>query len=139
MLSQLSIGSALVALTVLVHGISLDIIIRALRGIGPQTIVRWRFLSISLFVLAIFSAHVIEIWIWALVFFSLDGFATFEAALYFSTSSFTTVGFGDLTLPEEWRLLGSMESGNGMILFGWSTAFIFEIGRRIYEHLRQSG
>ena len=139
MLSQLAIGSVLVVLTVLVHGVSLDIIIRAFRAIRMETLGQWKSLSFPLIVLAIFSAHVIEIWIWAVFYFFIEEFATFEAALYFSTSSFTTVGFGDLTLSEEWRLLSSLESANGMILFGWSTAFIFEIVRRIYEHPHQPG
>jgi hypothetical protein len=137
MLSQLTIVSALVAVTVLVHGVSLDIIVRALRAIGMKTLSRWRFLSLSLIVLAIFSAHLIEIWIWAVFYFSIEEIPTFETALYFSTSLFTTVGYADLTLSEEWRLLGSLESANGMILFGWSTAFIFEIVHRMYEHLHQ--
>lgn len=45
------------------------------------------------------------------------------------------MGFGDLVLSEDWRLLSSFESVNGMILFGWSTAFIFEIVRQIYSHV----
>jgi len=137
MLSQLTIGSALVVVTVLVHGVSLDIILRALRAIGMETLIRWRLLSLSLLVLAVFSAHLIEIWIWAVFYFFIEEISTFKTALYFSTSSFTTVGYGDLTLSEEWRLLGSMESANGMILFGWSTAFIFTVIHRIYEHLYQ--
>ena len=137
MLSQLTIGSALVVVTVLVHGVSLDIIVRALRAIGMETLIRWRLLSLSLLVLAVFSAHLIEIWIWAVFYFFIEEIPTFKTALYFSTSSFTTVGYGDLTLSEEWRLLGSLESANGMILFGWSTAFIFTVIHRIYEHLYQ--
>ncbi len=137
MLSQLTIGSALVVVTVLVHGVSLDIILRALRAIGMEALIRWRLLSLSLLVLAVFSAHLIEIWIWAVFYFFIEEIPTFKTALYFSTSSFTTVGYGDLTLSEEWRLLGSMESANGMILFGWSTAFIFTVIHRIYEHLYQ--
>ena len=137
MLSQLTIGSALVVVTVLVHGVSLDIILRTLRAIGMETLTRWRLLSLSLLVLAVFSAHLIEIWIWAVFYFFIEEIPTFKTALYFSTSSFTTVGYGDLTLSEEWRLLGSLESANGMILFGWSTAFIFTVIHRIYEHLYQ--
>jgi len=139
MLSQLAIGFALVTLTFLVHGVSLDVIIRILRRIGAPTMAHWRFVSISLFVLAVFATHVVEIWIWASFYLLIGQFQSLEPALYFSTSSFTTVGFGDVTLSQDWRLLSSMEAANGMILFGWSTAFIFEIGRRIYEQLRQSG
>jgi Ion channel len=137
MIHQLAIGSALIALTVLIHGIILEIIIRALRAIGMEYLTRWRALTLSISVLCVFSAHVVEIWIWAVFFLFIEDIPTLETALYFSTSTFTTVGYGDLTLSENWRLLGSLESANGMILFGWSTAFIFEIVRRIHPHLRE--
>ncbi len=83
----------------------------------------------------IFAAHIVEIWIWAIFYFFVEEIQNWESALYFSTSSFTTVGYGDLVLSEEWRLLESIEAINGMILFGWSTAFIFAGVRRIYGHL----
>ena len=83
------------------------------------------------------TAHVAETWIWATFSHFIEEFSNFEAALYFSTSSFTTVGYGDLVLSEEWRLMGALESANGMMLFGWSTAFIFEVVRRSYRRLYQ--
>ena len=60
-------------------------------------------------------------------------FDTLEAALYFSTSAFTTLGMGDVVLSDEWRLMGSIEAANGFLLFGWSTAFIFEVMSQLYR------
>ena len=57
------------------------------------------------------TAHVAETWIWATFSHFIEEFSNFEAALYFSTSSFTTVGYGDLVLSEEWRLMGALGSG----------------------------
>ena len=70
---------------------------------------------------------------------SWDGLAAlgdFEAALYFSTASFTTLGYGDVVLDHRWRLLGAIEGANGLLLFGWSTAFLISVtGRmRALEH-----
>ncbi len=138
MFTQISIGAALIVTTVIVHAISLELILKAFVAVRTDIEVRWRAMTFSLVVLAVFTAHVIEIWIWAVFYYfeaSINEIPSFESALYFSTSSFTTVGFGDLVLSEEWRLLSSLESANGMILFGWSTAFIFEIVRHIYGHL----
>ena len=70
---------------------------------------------------------------WAVVFLLTEEVHNLETALYFSTVTFTTVGYGDLTLSEKWRLLGSVESANGMLLFGWSTAFIFEVMRYVWN------
>ena len=135
MLSQLVLGAAVVVATVIVHAVSLEAILRVLLAINIEWEARWRTLIFSLTILAIFMAHVIEISIWAMFFYFTDEIETLEAALYFSTSSFTTVGYGDLVLSEEWRLFGSLESANGLMLFGWSTAFIFETVTRTYRHL----
>lgn len=138
MLTQISIGGALIVAAVIVHGISLELIMKALFAVRTEIIARWRIVVFSLVILAVFVAHVVEVSIWAVFYYfqaSINEIPTPEAALYFSTSSFTTVGFGDLVLSEEWRLLSSIESINGMILFGWSTAFIFEVVRRVYDQV----
>ncbi len=135
MLSQLIYGAVLIAVTVLIHAVCLEGIIKVWRAIGIEIEVRWRAIALSLTIIGIFASHIIQIWVWAIFYFSVEEIQTWESALYFSTSSYTTVGYGDLVLSEEWRLLGSIEAINGMILFGWSTAFIFAGVRRIYEHL----
>jgi hypothetical protein len=141
MLTQILIGAALIVSTVLIHAVSLELTLKALLSVRAEILVRWRTVAIALVVLAVFAAHVIEIWVWAIFYYmtaSITEIPTWEAALYFSTSSFTTVGFGDLVLSEDWRLLSSFESTNGMILFGWSTAFIFEVVRQTYGHIYRS-
>ena len=138
MLTQICIGAALIASTVIIHAVCLELILKAFIAVRTEIEIRWRTVAFALVVLAVFMAHVIEIWVWAIFFYlnaSISEIPTLEAALYFSTSSFTTVGFGDLVLSEEWRLLSSFEATNGMILFGWSTAFIFELIRHIYTQI----
>jgi len=53
--------------------------------------------------------------------------ADFEQALYFSTSTYVTIGYGDVVLPVRWRILGAIEGANGIMLLGWSTAFFVSI------------
>lgn len=55
-------------------------------------------------------------------------------ALYFSTVTFTTVGFGDIVLAPSIRMLSAIEAANGFLLFGWTTAFIFELISKIYAY-----
>jgi hypothetical protein len=138
MFTQISIGAALIIATVIVHAVCLELILKALVAVRTDLVVRWRVVTFSLVIFSVFVAHVIEIWIWATFYYvkaPISEIPTLEAALYFSTSSFTTVGFGDLVLSEEWRLLSSFEATNGMILFGWSTAFIFAVVRHIYSQI----
>lgn len=75
--------------------------------------------------------------LWAVAYLILDIFTTFEAATYFSLVAFTTLGFGDILLPPEWRLLGGMAAGNGLLLFGLITAILVETLRDTRQRQRK--
>ncbi len=135
--SQLVIGSALICLTVVIHAIFLDFLIRWVsRTKNRARLVfkrHWKLPLLVSTVLGTFIAHIVEIWIWAIFYLYIQVLPDMEAALYFSTTSFTTVGYGDVFLEKDWRLVSAFQSANGFILFGWSTAFIFEIMSKLYE------
>ena len=76
------------------------------------------------------AVHSIQVWIWATVFLAVGAFEALEPALYFSLVSFSTVGFGDITLGPDWRLLSALTAANGFMSFGWSTAYMVELVRR---------
>ena len=86
---------------------------------------------LSFGLVAIVAAHTIEIWGWALGFHILRAFETFEASFYFSTVTYTTLGYGDLTLNEELRVFGTFASLTGLLAFGISTAFLIGILGRL--------
>ena len=69
--------------------------------------------------------HLVDITLWGIFYYSRGWFADFESAVYFSLSSYTTIGYGDVLLPQRWRLLGGIEGIAGVLLCGLSTAFIF--------------
>ena len=71
------------------------------------------------------------VWIWAIAFRLFGVFAQFEEALYFALVSFTTLGFGDLLLPVEWRLLSGMCATNGLLNIGMMTALLMEVLRHV--------
>ena len=135
MLNQMLVGGLLIVGTVIIHAVSLEWTLKAVLAINLEIQTRWRSTVFSFTILAVFLAHIIEIWLWALVYHFIEEIPDFETALYFSTSCFTTVGFGDITLSADWRLLSSFEAVNGMILFGWSTAFIFDVVKRTYQNI----
>jgi hypothetical protein len=82
---------------------------------------------------AIIFLHMIEIAIWAAFYFGNSLFSDFETALYFSTTSYTTIGFGDVVLPRAWRMLGGIEGVTGVLLCGLSTAFVFAIVNAMFQ------
>jgi Ion channel len=96
-------------------------------------------LKLAVFVLWMFLATIIEVWIWAMLYLALGAIRTLEEAVYFSTSTFTTLGFGDIVLDEEWRLLSSFEAANGLLMFGWSTALIFAAVQWVYAGRKYGG
>jgi len=136
-ISQLIIGAILIILTVIIHAISLDRLMIWLEKHSPYIFRHfprfWKIPILSITVLGVFIAHIIQIWLWAVFYLVVNALPNLEEALYFSTSTFTTVGFGDIVLETKWRLLSSFQSANGFILFGWSTAFIFEVMSKLYK------
>jgi hypothetical protein len=77
--------------------------------------------------------HLLEILLWTW-FYRLNCFATWESAFYFSTVSYSTVGYGDLVLQGRWRLLGPIESLTGVLMCALSASFLFAVVTRLVQH-----
>lgn len=136
MLLQFAIGFVLIATTVILHALATDFLLPRIQGVkrmlrGNMRAFRSAF-ALVVVVAVIFGVMIIDIWLWAIFYLSVDALPDFETALYFSTCTFTTVGYGDIVLDSDWRLLSSFEAANGFLIFGWSTALIFEVVYKIY-------
>jgi len=136
MIGQLVIGLALVAATVVIHGGGLMLLSRwkKIDDADPNSVAPTDLLDLGhaiITVLALFALHGAEIWLYA-VFYSLaDVMPDLYDALYFSTMTYSTLGFDDAGLDYEWRLIAAIESINGLLLVGWSTAyFIGAVGAK---------
>lgn len=90
-------------------------------------------MTLTVVVIGVTCTLIFQIWIWALLFLMVGTLPDLETALYFSTSTYTTVGYGDVVMDKNWRLLGSIEAMNGFMMFGWATAFIFGIVSSLYR------
>lgn len=79
--------------------------------------------------------HLFQTALWAGSFMILPGieFETLEESFYFSLVTFTSLGYGDLTIASERRILSGLEAINGIILLGWSTAFMFAVFREVIK------
>jgi voltage-gated potassium channel len=88
--------------------------------------VRHAILLILLFS-GIMFLHIVETNLWAAFYYARGLFMDFETSLYFSLTSYTTIGYGDVLLPQRWRLLGAIEGISGVLLCGISTAFVFAV------------
>ncbi len=137
MFTQIGIGTALIVASTLIAGGGLLILERALQRNrawlvrpphGSKVLVL--FGGVVLRFLLIATA---AIWMWAAVFLALDLFSTAEAAVHFSIVTFTTLGFGDILLPQSWRLLAGMAAVNGLLMIGLQAAVLFEVPQRVRE------
>jgi voltage-gated potassium channel len=84
------------------------------------------------FITAFIVLHLLEILLWA-GFYRWLCFPSWESAFYFSTSSYATVGYGDVVLPQMWRTLGPVESIIGVLMCGLSASFLFAIVSSLVE------
>lgn len=135
MFANLALATFMVSLTVAIHlggllGLLWVLRDRAHRIRAHES--RLVPLGVILFVvLGLVAIHSVEIWLYAAAFWAIGAVGDFETALYFSTVTFTTLGYGDVVLEGNWRLFGAIEAGNGLILFGWSTAFLLSVTSRL--------
>jgi voltage-gated potassium channel Kch len=81
----------------------------------------------------------LDVLLWATVYRLQGALPSFEDAMYFSTVTFTTVGYGDIVLGREWRQLATFEAMNGLIIFGWVTALIIAVIERLQRHSNLGG
>jgi len=128
---ELLISTGLVAATVVIHLIGLDILMSVtglhLRWFKTSWLHLDRLVVPLGIVLGLFALHGVEIWLYAFAYMALGAVPDIEQALYFSTGSYSTLGEAGPVLPVQWRVVGALEAVNGMLLIGWSTAFLFQV------------
>ena len=138
MLQLLLVSVLLVATTVAIHGFGTHYWIRFLmrRFAGPDGNFKAHkgLQAVTSTAVVLLMLHLVEVVLWALAYLLIlpgDRLKTFEEATYFSIVTFTTLGYGDITLAEhEWRLLSGIEALNGILLVGWTTALLFLVVQR---------
>jgi len=135
------IALALLATCVIVQSVGMLLLIHWLARVrhileSPRTPSRVMLL-LRLFV-AIVLLHLIQIGLWASVFWQAGELPTLETAVYLSFATYTTIGFGDVVLGPGWRVLTGVEGLTGLLLVGWSTAFAFAVVNRMYEYWRRT-
>ena len=134
MVSNLALGTLVIALTVTLHTLGLIILTKWM-----SWVVQWfglhrhnlgKTVAMVTMVLGIFLTHTIEVWLWAVAYVALGVVNGLEEAVYFSTVTFTTLGYGDIIPVAGWRVFAAMEAMNGIILIGWSIAYLVAASTR---------
>lgn len=135
MLAQLLLAGCLIGCTVFVQAMFMSIGLGALKSMddgGHEMLKKWPTLVVVGWVLFLLVPVVFDVVLWAWVYNLRGALPDFEDALYFSTVTFATLGYGDVVLDRQSRLLGTFEAVNGWIIFGWATALIMIVIQRLY-------
>jgi hypothetical protein len=139
MIGVVAAALGLTALTVVIHG-------AGTMRVAGRAVNRWRgrapdpgrlFVErlLAELVAALLLLHLVEAIAWALFFRWTDALPDLESAAYFSLTSYTTVGYGDVVLPGRWRLLGPLEAAVGILMLGWSTGILVAVIGTVYREI----
>jgi Ion channel len=136
-LIPVAVGIAAVICTFFIHALPLRATINFVRREEKLGRVGVRFwmdtLIVARVMLYALVAHLVEIAFWAVLFVICREFSDFDTAYYHSAVNYTSLGYGDIVMSPAWRLLGPLETADGMLLFGLSTATIFFVIQRLFE------
>ncbi len=135
MFNQILIGTIAITSTIVIQIIFVSVAITLLPKYGkwlakPPFFIK-NVVALVAVVLWLVSGISMCTWFWAGTFLFFGIFDSLEPAIYFATVTFTTLGYGDVTLDESWRILGSFAAVDGLIIFGITTAFLIELASRL--------
>ena len=132
MLRQYLVGAAASMCNIAIHALVMVAVIKVTR-IADELVTSYRtFRLIAVMIAAVtvlMMAHLAEVLVWSLTYVIFHVVPDGADIIYFAFVNYTTLGYGDVTPVVRWHLLGPMTAMNGVLLFGWSTAVIFEVLR----------
>jgi hypothetical protein len=132
MLRQYLVGAAASVCNIAIHALVMVSVINVAR-IADRLATTYQTLRLIAVMIAavtvLMIAHLAEVLVWSLIYLVFDVALEGTDIVYFAFVNYTTLGYGDVTPVERWHLLGPMTAMNGVLLFGWSTAVLFEVLR----------
>jgi voltage-gated potassium channel len=131
---QVGAAAILVSLTLWVQCAGMAVLIHWAKAVitrGIKGLYAWHSAVLMIrFTVAMIVLHALQILIWA-GFCRWRCLPSWESCFYFSATSYSTVGYGDILLPRTWRTLGPVESVIGMLMCGMSVSALFAIASRL--------
>lgn len=142
MLRQFLVGGSVSIVTITIHALIMTTVVRVAHHASAQKRSRPSLFLIAVMiptVSVLMATHVSEVFVWAAAYSLVDAAPPGANLVYFAFVNYATLGYGDIVPVERWRLLGPITAMNGALMFGWSTAVIFEVLRRTLDLGRSPG
>jgi hypothetical protein len=133
MLKQFLLGGGVSLANITIHALVMTTVVRVAQVAGAKKISHPSLFLIAVMipgVSVLMITHAVEVIVWSLLYWTVEAAPPGANLTYFAFVNYTTLGYGDILPTEDWRLLGPITAMNGVLLFGWSTAIIFEVLRR---------
>jgi Ion channel len=133
MLRQFFVGGGVSLINIAIHALVMTTVVRVAQATNAKVKSHTSLLLMAVMiptVSVLMATHVLEVIVWSLAYSIVDAAAPGANLAYFAFVNYTTLGYGDILPVERWRLLGPITAMNGVLLFGWSTAVIFEVLRK---------
>jgi hypothetical protein len=133
MLRQLLVATVVSICNITIHALVMTAVVRVAQKTRAHSVSSPSLLLIVIMVATVsvlMAAHASEVIVWAMAYTIVDAVPAGDSVVYFAFVNYTTLGYGDITPVKAWQLLGPAAAMNGVLLFGWSTAVIFEVLRR---------
>ncbi len=138
MLVQFLVGTLVSVVNIGIHALVTVVAVSIARSAGLRKTERPRLhlMGVMVATAAVLQvAHALEVLAWAWTYHIVQAAAPDSDLLYFAFVNYTTLGYGDILPVREWRLIGPLTAMNGVLLFGWSAAVLFEVLRKTLDHL----
>ena len=132
MLVQFLVGGIVSVCIITIHSLVMTVVVRVARATGTK---KRSHPSLRLIITMIatvsvlMAAHILEVFVWSLAYSIVDAAPAGTNLVYFAFVNYATLGYGDVVPVEGWRLLGPITAMSGALMFGWSTAVIYEVLR----------
>ena len=130
MLIQFLLGGIVCICNITIHSLVMTVVVHVAR-VSSTTKRSHPSLRLIITMIAtvsvLMAAHVLEVFAWSLAYAIVDAAPAGTNLVYFAFVNYATLGYGDVTPVEAWRLLGPITAMNGALMFGWSTAVMYEV------------
>ena len=141
MLLQFVVGAAACICNIAIHALVMLVLVRVAQGAARTSRLSPSLLLVTIMVATVsvlMMAHGLEVLVWALTYGMVGAAPAGADVVYFAFVNYTTLGYGDVVPVDRWRLLGPTTAMCGVLMFGWSTAVIFDVLRRALSALPEA-
>ncbi|MFN4017888.1 MAG: potassium channel family protein [Reyranella sp.] len=141
MLLQFVVGAAACICNIAIHALVMLVLVRVAQRAARTSRLGPSLLLVTIMVATVsvlMMAHGLEVLVWALTYGMVGAAPAGADVVYFAFVNYTTLGYGDVVPVDRWRLLGPTTAMCGVLMFGWSTAVIFDVLRRALSALPEA-